>query len=205
MKQAAWAASVLLAIGCAGCRVADVEPVPLRGPAPDAIGIWPIGNETAGGHAGDLLEGFDRAVRARGYRGPSREVGSRMLFDSPTTAVSPTFTDNEPGRLGQLLDVDAIFVLEVRRFAAEGEPLRSASWDLQWQLHSTRGHGVSWTFEHAGSWQRPRDDEDPLRPLDAEPGIVPIGEPRTPGFRDVRELANWLHRHAMARLPALSR
>ena len=127
-----------------------------------------------------------------------------MLFDSVTTAPTPTL-DGAEG-IGILFDVEALLVLEVRQFAAEGDPLRSASWDLQWRLLSTRGHGTLWSYEHHGNWaQRPFADEDPLRRLDAEPEIVPIGGDRARSFRSAAELAAELHQLAMAHLPAAGR
>lgn len=188
----------------AACHVPVITPEPLAGPVPRSIGIWPVANEAAGPHAWELLEGLDRAVRARGYRVPSREVCYRMLFDSVTTAPTPTLGDVEG--IGILFDVEALLVLEVRQFQAEGDRLRSASWDLQWRLLSTRGHGTLWSYEHHGNWaQRPFADENPLRPLDAEPDLVPIGGDRTRSFHAVAELAAQLHQMAMAHLPAAGR
>ena len=198
------AASCLIATAgllLGACHVPVITPEPLAGPAPRSIGIWPVANETAGPHAWELLEGLDRAVRARGYRVPSREVCYRILFDSVETAPTPTL-DGAEG-IGILFDVEALLVLEVRQFEAEGDPLRSASWDLQWRLLSTRGHGILWSHEHHGNWaQRPFADDDPLRPLDAEPDVVPIGGDRARSFRSVAELAAQLHQMTMAHLPA---
>ncbi len=194
----------LAIFAASGCQLATVEPEPLSGPMPSSIGIWPAVVETAGSQAPELLEGLDRAVRNRGYRGPSFEVGRRMLFDASPTAAPPTLDDL--AGIGRLLEVDAILVLEVIRFAADGERLRSASWHLQWRLLSTNGHGELWSYEHHGSWTpRAPFDDDPLRRLDAEPEVVPIGGDRTPHFRSVPELVAELHRLAMEHLPRHSR
>lgn len=198
--------SLLGLVVVAGCRIAaDVRETPLHGPAPESIGVWPFVDAADAGDR-DLLAGLDVALQRRGYRGPSREVGTALLFDA-TPAPSPSFADNEPAALGRRMDVDAILVLQVRRFVADDATgrLRSAAWDLRWRLWSTRGHGVLWSFDHAGSWQPPRGDEDPLRRLDAEPDIVMFGGDRSTNFRDVRDLTTWLHRHAMEHLPAGSR
>jgi len=194
---------LLLASGlCAACRVAAVVPAPLLGPAPQSIAVWPAAT-AAGPHAQELLDGLDRAARTRGYRVQAAAVTERLLADAAEVVPPPSLEDL-PG-LGRLLDVDALLALEVRAFAADGEPLRSSRWDLQWRLLSTRGHGTLWSFDHAGAWALLRDEADPQRRLDAEPEVVPIGGDRARRFRGVPELAADLHRLAMDHLPARSR
>lgn len=190
-------ASALLA----GCRIGgSIEPIPLQGPMPDAIAVWPL---VAGADDRDtapaLLAGLDRAAVRRGYRVVTSEVAREMGFAGHAPGAEGPKGDLSA--IGQRLDVDAILAIEVVRFTADGSPLRAASWDLRWVLHSTRGGGLLWSFAHSGSWQRPRDDVDPLRPLDAEPEVAWIGGDRSPSFHDVNELSWWLSRHAMEHLP----
>ena len=195
----------------ASCRLGgSVQPIALRGPAPESIAIWPVANGSPDEPVGPLLlAGLDAAALRRGYMLLSHEVTATLVFDSRASvdaAPSPAIGENDLAGLGRRLNVDAILVLEVRRFESDTpDRLRSASWDLRWELQSTRGHGVLWSFEHNGSWRPARDDEDPLRPLDAEPGPATIGSDRPPHFRDLRELSFWLNRHAMEHLPSRSR
>ena len=84
--------------------------------------------------------------------------------------------------------------------------LESARWSLHWQLVSTRGAGVLWSWEHQGSWhRRDTDTSDPLRRHDADPEIVPIGGSSVPNFRDAIDVAAWLHKKAMEHLPRCER
>lgn len=206
-------ANCLIAIAgllLAACHVPVITPEPLAGPAPRSIGIWPWSRSPEGPDVAEprtaaaLLTDLDRAARSRGYRVPAREVGATLLADAGIAAL-PTTGDGLRA-LGRVLDAEALLVLTVREFAAEGEPLQRARWDLQWQLLSLRGHGTLWSYEHHGAWaQRPFADEDPLRPLDAEPDVVPIGGDRARSCRSVAELAAQLHQLAMAHLPPAGR
>ncbi len=188
------------------CRTTMVEPFPLAGPVPQSIGIWPLPDENAGTNGNALLSDLDRAVRARGYRVPSLAVGRQLMLDSRPDGGVPGSSELEA--IGDILRVDALLRLDVRRFDVddEGGRFRSASWDLQWTLLSTRGGGELWSYEHTGSW-RQRDTlvENPHRAFDAEPDYVPIGGDRLPSFRSVTELAAALHRTAMDHLPAHTR
>jgi len=203
-------AALLAALG-AGCRIGgDVQPITLRGPAPEAIAVWPVaGGPELAAWMPALLDGLDAAVLRRGYTILSHEVTWTLGFAAPVPhepAPAPEVAANDLTEIGRRLRVDAILVLHVRRFEADAvDRLRSATWDLRWELQSTRGHGLLWSFEHNGSWLPPRDGADPHRPLDAEPGPVPFGVDRQPSFRDVRELSSWLNRYAMEHLPARSR
>ncbi len=173
---------------------------------PDSVAIWPdvqSGAEEQEELPGALLVGLDRAVRSRGYRVPSLEVGRALIAGSTGAPRSPHFVASDAGMLGRALDTDAILVLEVARFDADGSPLRAANWDVRWVLHSTRGHGVLWSFEHTGGWVRARDeDDDPHRRPEDEPPIVSFGTGQPRPFRDVPELVYWLHHHAIERLPS---
>jgi hypothetical protein len=201
MPNAACGLLLLLLGACActtGWRVAAVAPEPFAGPAPRAIAVWPWLDEAASPHAEALLADLDAIVRSRGYRVPSLAMVRQQLADA---AVLP----GPPGDLaavGRILEVDAVAVLDVAQFAADGDPLRSARWALGWRILSTQGRGPLWHHELTGRWDR-RDyvDDDPLRRPDAEPDVVPFGGDRAPSFRSVRELAANLHRLAMDHLP----
>ncbi|MBL8750023.1 MAG: hypothetical protein JNK78_12740 [Planctomycetes bacterium] len=206
-RARAWCKAGAAVLLFAGCRVGpSITPRPLSGPMPDAIAVWPYVQSVADAQEtlpDTLLVGIDRAVRSRGYRVPSIEVGRTLIAGATGEPPSPRFVAADAGTLGRALDADAILVVEVGRFRAEGAPLRSADWDVRWVLHSTRGRGVLWSFEHQGGWVRAHDeDEDPHRRPEDEPPIVSFGTGRPRPFHDVPELVHWLHRHAAEHLPS---
>lgn len=209
-RVASWWWLAWLLVGA--CRIGGaVEPVPLVGSAPTVVVVWPVleaagataAGATAAGAAAadDLLHGLDVVLRLRGYRVVPPRVAEQMLLDAGIAV--PTFAAVDLAAVGKVLLADAVLRLVVREFAAAAEePLQQARWDVEWNLVSTRGLGVQWSFAHHGSWRaRDRDQQDPLRRLDAEPDIVPVGGNRTPGFRSRADLAHWLHRHALEHLP----
>lgn len=194
----------LLAVAAAGCRVSTIEPVPIAGPTPRSIAVWPLVTDPTGAPVGGLLEDLDRAARSRGYDVLATAVTYRMLVDEAAPGATPDLRDLPA--LGRQLGVEAILVLDVRAFAADGEPPRSARWDLGWRLLSTAGRGELWSWEHHGSWRRrPADDDEPLRPPDDAMRPVTLGGDRSPYYRSLRELAADLHRHAMDHLPRCTR
>jgi len=189
----------LAALGA--CQVGSVEPVPLRGPAPEVVVVWPMLGTAAQPFAAQLLTGADAALRGRGYRVLAVAVGAQMLAERGLLAADSV----EPGdlaRVGMELGVDAVLCLDVREFEVSADRFADARWDVGWRLLSTRGHGVQWEHAHHGAWRRSDlDTDNPLRPLDAEPDFVPFGGDRSRNFRDVPDLAANLHRLAMAHLP----
>jgi hypothetical protein len=192
--------SALATLG--GCRVGDgVEVVPIRGDVPETVAIWPL---VAGGEPPDdelWFTGLAYQLGRRGYRVIAPGVALEMLAESDL-AVS---LDDEAS-IGRALQADAVLHLDVRAFDAEGDrTLQQASWDVVWQLLSTRGQGRQWTFVAHGRWrQADRDPLDSSRSFDEQvdpPPIVPIGGHTVPGFRDVRDLMAHLNRNAMSHLP----
>ncbi|HEX5050267.1 MAG TPA: hypothetical protein VFZ65_00715 [Planctomycetota bacterium] len=182
----------------AACRVGQVEPKALLGPAPQTVIVWPQLPPAHAEQGPSLLSGLDAALRSRGYDVRSLSVGRQMLAEAGLLAGSePAFA-----RIGAVLGIDAVMQLEVGDFTVGGDRLQWARWDLGWRLVSTQGHGVLWQFSHHGNWQRRGvDTSDPMRPFDAEPEIVPFGGRGAPDFHDVADLAAWLHRFAMEHLP----
>ena len=178
-----------------------VEPTPLKGPAPHAIVVWPV--VSGAGVPRDVFAGLDLAVRGRGYEVQSFAVGQQRLAEAGLLEGA----EPDAAKIGPALGVDAVMQLQVGAFAIDGDrSLESARWSLQWQLVSTRGGGVLWSWEHHGSWhRRDTDTSDPLRRHDAEPEIVPIGGSSVPNFRDVIDVAAWLHKKAMEHLPRCER
>lgn len=202
LRTAALLAACLPAL-LGGCRIGapPPEPVPLRGPSPERVAIWPVVVGQGAGPSGPLLIGLDRAVRARGYLVPSLAVGQQLLVEKDVALAD----DGAPADLvaaGQALSADAVLLLHARRFDAQEQPWRGASWDLTWQLVSTRGHGVLWEQDHAGAWWRQmRDDSDPLaRPTD-DLQLVPIGAGAQPSYSSVEDLMRTLHRFVCEQLP----
>lgn len=191
---------VLLAAMLAGaCQLGDVAMVPFVGPEPHSILVLP---PLAGSRwPPDLWPGLARAAAARGYHVPALAVASQMLGDAGLVPAAGGGFDL--AAIGRELQADAVLELEVRNFENEndGERFERARWDLTWRLLATRDGAVLWHFEHHGAWVRPRDTSDPLRPVQAEPEFVPLFAERAPMFHSRAELAEWLHRLAMARLP----
>jgi hypothetical protein len=178
-----------------------VEPTPLKGPAPHGIVVWPVLSDA--GVARDVFAGLDLAVRGRGYEVQAFAVGQQRLAEAGLLeGVEP-----DAARIGPALGVDAVMQLQVGAFAIDGDrSLENARWSLHWQLVSTRGGGVLWSYDHQGSWdRRDTDTSDPLRRHDAEPEIVPIGGSSVPNFRDAIDVAAWLHKKAMEHLPRCER
>ncbi|MFK7740263.1 MAG: hypothetical protein AB8H80_08060 [Planctomycetota bacterium] len=193
-------AAVALLAGVSACRVGSVvEVVPIRGPQPEVVAVWPFIDA-----AEEALPGLSQAVAWRRYDVVPGEM-VRALLQAAEYSGDPSDTN----AIGQAVQADALLELRVLRLELEEvDVLRSARWDLEWKLVSTRGHGVQWRFEHHGVWLRRRDEAfDPTRSLEDQQDardIVPIGGDRTPGFRNSRELMSWLHRHALEHLPLRS-
>lgn len=195
-----------VALGVAvGCRVGGEQPVPFTGPVPARMVVWPGLSAAFAPAAPVLLASLGPAAQRRGYDVVTAAVARQVLEDQmpPETAhaepVGASLASLQ--QVGTVLAVDAVLCLDVREFSATGEPLQYATWDLAWEVVAASSGHVLWRFAHRGSWRRPADAGDPLRRLDADPEIVPIGGDRVPGFRDVPELAAWLHRLAMEHLP----
>lgn len=187
--------------GLAGCTLGRVPtPTPLRGEPPHVIAVWPVVAEPFLTRRDELLLGLAPAVQRRGYRTITAAVAAQMLGD-----VLPAPPDL--AAVGMRLGADALLQLHIRRFETDADQwLRSAIWDLDWSLVSTRGIGTLWTFTHHGHFAaHDADRGDPLRPLDAEPDLAPAADRSQPGFRDVAELMRWLHHEAMLHLPELPR
>ena len=183
-------------LALAGCRVPEPA-VPLRGPQPDVIAVWPQVPAALAAERALLVTGLDVALRARGYRVMAQAVSDQMLTDAGLLGE-----DADRERVGRALGADALLQLEVREFAAAGtRPLRAARWDLRWRLVDGKTGAELWSFEHHGTATgNAYDTGDPLRAFDAEPEIVPIGGRGPQGFRDAIDLVSWLHRHAFAHL-----
>lgn len=192
---------VVVLLGLAGCTIGRVpKPLPLRGEPPRVVVVWPAVPEPFLTRRDELLLGLAPAVQRRGYHTITAAVAAQMLDAAPLT--SPDLA-----AVGMRLGADALLQLHIRRFETESDRwLRSAVWDLDWNLVSTRGLGTLWTFTHHGHFVANDNDRgDPLRPLDAEPDLAPAADRSQPGFRDVAELMAWLHHEAMLHLPELPR
>jgi len=189
--------SILLA----ACAAPGDETVPVRGPLPRTVAVWPSLGEAFAASRDVLLAGLDAALFPRGYAVIPPAVAAELLAGA---AIDATAAD--PAASGRALAADAVLQFVVRDFVVEGErPLRAASWDVEWRLVSTRGAGVLWNFAHRGSWHRATDDgRDPHRALDAEAEITPIGGRGPANHRDAIDLCAALHRLAMAKLPRRS-
>jgi hypothetical protein len=202
MTRTAVVLSCLLVSAAGACQLGGkVEPTPLKGPTPHGIVVWPVLSDA--GVSRDVFAGLDLAIRGRGYEVQSLAVGRQMLAEAGLLeGVEP-----DAARIGPALDVDAVMQLKVGAFAMDGDrSLRSAHWSLHWQLVSTRGQGVLWSYDHQGSWdRRETDTSDPQRRHDVEPDIVPIGGSSVPNFRDAIDVAAWLHKKAMEHLPRCER
>ena len=182
------------------CRL-GVEPLPMSGPAPEVIAIWPLAMGAEPPDSDLWFAGMTGAVSRRGYRVLPPGISAELLRTSDVAAQS-----NNIEGIGRALRADAVLRLEVRRFDAEGSAgLRHAEWDLKWRLLSTRGHGEQWSYTHHGHYhQADYASFDPGRSLDEqhEPrDIVPIGGNRSPSYRSAADLMASLNNRAMSLLP----
>lgn len=193
---------MVLVVGV-GCTLGPppVELLPVRGPLPRVIAVWPIVEAPFDASRDGLLGGLEAALRARGHTVVPAAVAQELL--DATAAPSPQVA---PAELRQRLGADATLQFVITGFTAEGaRPLREAQWDLTWRLVSLHDGGVQWSCTQRGHYVPPRDVGDPHRALDAEPDVLPIGGDPRLVYRDGRELLAALHRLAMAQLPARSR
>lgn len=198
-------AAIAALLGAACSSLAPPEPMPLRGPSPERIAIWPAVVGEPEPLRGTLLVGLDGAVRARGHQGPSLAVGRELLAETEL-GLDASGAPADLAAVGKALRVDAVLVLSARRFDAEVEPWNGAAWSLSWRLWSTRGHGLLWQFDHDGAWQRQRrDDGDPVPRTDDDLHTVAIGGGPAQNFRDLPDLVRSLHRLACDHLPAAVR
>lgn len=190
-------------MGLAGCTFGPppVAPLPLAGPLPRVVAIWPFLPDAYRPHGELLLGSLAAALRARGPAVVPWAVAQELLRE--TLAASP---QEAPAELRERLGADAALQLVVTDFAAQGtRPLREAQWDLTWRLVSLHDGQLQWSCTQRGHYVPPRDVADPHRAFDAEPDVVPIGGDRRIVYRDAAELVAALHRLAMAQLPARSR
>jgi hypothetical protein len=192
------------AMFASGCGAPPVAVTPLRGPAPKGVLVLPPQDDTGAGRrdARDLAWFADRALQERGYRALPLDVGfdlARRFGPGPGQPLLPA----DLLRLGRAAAVDAVLTIDVAAFETEGSrPLQSAQWDVAWTLVGVADAAPLWQYRGRGTWHRaPPDPGDLMRPIDAEPEVVPVGGMRPRDFRDERELAATLHRDAMARLP----
>lgn len=174
----------------------NIEPVPIRGPAPTVVAVWPFGQEHD-----SVLVGLAPALARRGYGSLPPDLVREIL-----QAAEPPVDRSNPASVGRALRADAVLELRVVSLEIdEQDVLLRARWSLQWRLLSTRGAGEQWRFDHSGVWLRPEGEPfDPTRrvePREDARDVVPIGGYHGPVFRSSRELVTWLHRHAMEHLP----
>lgn len=200
MRTVGWLAAFAVAAGCT-FSPAPPAPLPLSGPMPRVVVVWPILPDAFRPHGELLLGSLGAALRARGHTVVPWAVAQELLLDTPVAAPQ-----DAPAELRERLGADAALQLVVTDFTAEGtRPLREAQWDLAWRLVSLRDGQLQWSCTQRGHYVPPRDVADPHRALDAEPDVVPIGGDRRIVYRDAAELIAALHRLAMAQLPAGSR
>jgi hypothetical protein len=174
--------------------------IPLRGPSPAGVLVWPV---PIGAVDPGLVVGVDAAIRERGYRVPSLAVG-RELLHAAGIECDATGAPSDWAAIGRAADVDAVLLVVADEFVAEREPWRAADWSLRWQLWSTRGHGLLWEAEQAGAWRRNvRDDAGALERADDAMQPVELGSRRA-SFRSCEDLVRSLHRSACLRLPRRS-
>lgn len=193
---------MLALLSLSACRIgAEPEPIPIDGPAPEVIAVWPAASGAEPPGAELWFTGLSNALSRRGYRVLPPAVTSELLrtSDLATAAV------NEQG-IGRALRADALLQLRVHQFEATANPaLQTADWHLEWRLLSTRGLGIQWTFTHQGHYQQVDPDPfDPARSVDEHrhlPDLAPIGGPRHPNFQTPRDLLAHLHNQAIAHLP----
>ncbi|MCR9248605.1 MAG: hypothetical protein NXI31_26560 [bacterium] len=183
------------------CSFAGVSTVPLSGPAPRSVALWPGLHSEYAAVGPMLFTGLGQALRSRGYRTTSVAVSRQLLLDSGADELAPVPTDLSAA--GVALEADAVLVLEVHDFEAAGDgSLSSARWDLGWRLLSTRGHGVLWQHSHGGAWRRSSEGAfDSLERLDLDNTVIPVGGDPGWSFRSVGDLAANLHRLALMHLP----
>lgn len=199
-------AALLWAVGA--CRIGGVEPLPIRGAPPAVIAVWPLVGGAIGGAVGEDVAGtaslgaLDLALRQRGYQVVPDRVAAQLLAAAGLAAANV-----QPQDVGPVLQADAVLCVEVRDWQTGGDRvLQTARWDIRWQLVSTRGLGVQWSYDHHGAWQRRSSDPfDDSRQVERTAPLVPIGGDRSPGFGDAAELLAWLHRGAIDHLPRIER
>lgn len=184
------------------CTLDLTRPAALDGPVPVAVVVAPLREDLApSGLSTWLLGGADRALRERGYRVLPLAVGHDLLRERDLLQAGEPSAD-ELAATGAALDVDAVLLVAVHRFAAAGEgPLDAADWDLTYRLLS-RGGAELWRRQLRGSYRRPLPSPvDATADPFAEPPPRPFGSSGPPSFRDGRDLAAALHRQAFAELP----
>jgi hypothetical protein len=191
---------LLVLLLASACRFGDVIPIPIRGDEPQVVAVWPIAEGASPPRDELWFVGLAAALSRRGYRVIPPGVTAELLRQEGLASAS------DLADIGRALRADALMRFDVKSFDADGErSLRSADWDLEWQLISTRGQGSQWAFEHRGYWQQiDADPFDPARSLDwhhQQPDIIPIGGLGGPNFRGPDELLARLHGQAMAHLP----
>lgn len=182
----------------AGCRLGGaMAPIPLAGPAPRTIVVWPWPvAEALPPELQQLLRtGLDDALRRRGYTIVAAAVAEQLLADAePGGAL-----DGERIRLAT--GADAVLQLCVAEFELRDARGTAAAWDLGWRLRATADQTELWRFDHHGRWQRrevPGVHPHPRDEFDRTPVLFGDG---APDFRDVRDLVPWLHRFALEHLP----
>ncbi len=170
-----------------------MEPVPLQGPPPRTVLVWPM-VPGAAVPPSLLLTGLDLAVRRRGYTIVASPIAERLLAEA-----EPSPTDDE--RVRRATGADAVLRLVVHEFQLEGEPLQHADWDLAWELTATASGALLWRFGHHGRWDRRGPDAGHPHPRPDEEAPPVLFGARPPDFRDGSDLVAWLHRFALERLP----
>ena len=199
------ALAICLSLSAAGCRLGEaVVPLPIAGPIPRVIAVWPWPVEPP--HVPEsrvaqlrplLFTGLDLALQRRGYEIVTSAVASRLLAEPP-------FFDGDRVDLAALrteVGADAVLTLVVYAFELPDGGGKAADWDLAWELTSTTDGALLWRVEHRGHWQqRVAVDVHPHPRDEMDRGPVLFGD-RQPDFRDAGDLMAWLHRYAFERLP----
>jgi len=183
----------------AGCRVGGAEATPFRGAAPKTILIWPTVAAPFAAQQPVLLTGLDLAVRRRGHVVIATAVARQLLGDAGVPLDPAEGPHGE--QLFRATGADAVLRLIVRAFRVQGERLQRADWDLDWELRATATGAVLWQFSHHGHWERRVPIEQHPHPRSEEDQPPVLFGDREPDFRDASDLAAWLHRFAMERLP----
>lgn len=191
--------------GCLGPPA--IVPVPLAGPAPRSIAVWPwIAAPVATPEAVPeriLLAGLDRALLARGYRVQASAVVQHLLEAVPV----PADLESPWAIVGRELGVDAVLQFGARRFTRDLSRsgwLQSAAWECEWRLLATADGAVLWQHEQRGAWRRADLEPDSNYPRDDLLNPSPFG-PALPSFRSLEELLEHLHWQALQRLPVAVR